>query len=649
MVKRDWADQTNLSKQIQTFLLRLSYLPKTFRLIWVAAGAWTIVWAAMLVILGLLPAASVYLTRELIDSIVAFQGQGVAWEALRPMLSLLALFAGVMILTLALQSQLNWVRSAQAEYIRDYLTSLVHEKAVSVDLAFYEKADYYDMLHRAREDATSRPLALLENMGSLLQGCITLVAMGAMLIPYGLWLPLLLLVSALPAFSILLLFNRRYHRWWEATTMDRRWSQYYDVVLTHVMSAAEVRLFNLGPHYQNAYQKLRRRLRTESLKLLRDQNLAQLGSGIVGLLAVGGVMGWMVWRVLLGLATLGDLALFYQVFNRGRSLLQSVLGSVGQVYTNILFLRNLFEFLEQRPQVGEPALGLQKPAVLAREIHFRGISFSYPDSQHKALDNFNLTVPAGQLVAIVGANGAGKSSLLKLLCRLYDPQFGAIEFDGIDIRTMPLRELRDKITVLFQDPFPYHATAAQNIQMSNLEADSSQAEMEAAAKAAGAHDVIMRLPDGYNTLLGKAFTGGTELSGGEWQRLALARAFLRPAEIIILDEPTSALDSWSEEDWFARFRRLANGRTAIIITHRFTIAKDADMIHVMDAGQIVESGSHDELLAADGLYARSWRSQTNRQGEQLVSDTSPTSPVHSVVGFETLTPVSVSGTNGQNH
>jgi ATP-binding cassette, subfamily B, bacterial len=648
MTQSDCGDPTNLNRQLQTLLSRAAYLPKTLTLIGSAAGAWTTVWAVILTILGLLPVASVYLTRALINDLVAIQGRGMIGEALRPTLGRLGLLAGVMILTQVLQSLLNWVRSAQAEYIRDYLTSLVHEKATSIDLAAYEKVEYYDKLHRAREDANSRPLALLENMGNLVQSFITLAAMGAMLIPYGLWLPLLLLVSTLPAFSIILVFNRRYHRWWEATTMDRRWSQYYDVVLTHVMSAAEVRLFNLGPHFQTAFQALRCRLRTENLKLLREQNLAQLGSGIGGLLVVGGAMGWMVWQVLVGLATLGDLALFYQIFNRGRSLLQAVIGSITQLYTNLLFLRNLFEFLEQTPQVGDPPLAFQKPAVLAREIRFRNITFSYPDSKHNALENFNLTIPTGQIVAIVGANGAGKSSLLKLLCRLYDPQFGTIEFDGVDIRTMPLRSLRDLITVLFQDPFPYHATAAENIQISKLEADALPTEIEFAAKAAGAHDVITRLPNGYDTLLGKAFTGGTELSGGEWQRLALARAFLRPAEIIMLDEPTSALDSWSEMDWFARFRRLATGRTAIIITHRFTIAKDADMIHVMDAGQIVESGSHQELLAADGLYAQSWRTQTNRQVEQPAIDPSPTGMLHAQAGFEMLASDAVSQANGQS-
>ena len=632
-----------MSTQAKTFLSRLSYVPKTFRLIWEAAGALTIVWAIMLIILGLLPAATVYMTRALINSLVAVQGQGVDWVALRPTISLLGLFAGLMILTQALQSLLSWVRSAQAEHIRDYITKLVHEKASQVDLAYYEKAEYYNLLHRAREDANTRPLALLENTGSLVQSCITLVAMGAMLIPYGLWLPLLLFVSTLPAFGMIMVFNRRHHRWWEATTMDRRWSQYYDVVLTHVMSASEVRLFNLGPHFQTAYQTLRRRLRIENLNMIKDQSLAQLGAGIIGLLAAGGAMGWMVWRVLLGLATLGDLALFYQVFNRGRGLLQSVLGNLNQVYTNILYLRNLFEFLDQSPQVSEPLPEIQKPARFSKEIRIRDLTFSYPDSDQHALEDFNLTIPAGQIVALVGANGAGKSSLLKLLCRLYDPQQGSVEFDSVDIRTMPLRGLRDLITVMFQDPFPYHATAAENIQMSSLDGEISQTDIERAAKAAGVHEVISRLPNGYDTLLGKAFTGGTELSGGQWQRLALARAFLRPAELIILDEPTSALDSWAEADWFDRFRKLADGRTAIIITHRFTIAKDADIIHVMDGGRIVESGSHTELLAADKLYAQSWRSQTNRHDEDLSAQENTAENT-----FELLSQLPVSHSNGHS-
>jgi ATP-binding cassette subfamily B protein len=249
------------------------------------------------------------------------------------------------------------------------------------------------------------------------------------------------------------------------------------------------------------------------------------------------------------------------------------------------------------------------PASARRDICFRDVTFHYPGSQRVALEGFSMTVPAGQVAAIVGANGAGKSTLVKLLCRFYDPAAGTIELDGVDIRALALDDLRRLVTVLFQAPLEYHATVGENIAMSDRAAGSSAGAIEQAARGAGAHEVIERLPEGYDTLLGKWFADGTALSGGEWQRIALARAFLRQAAIVVLDEPTSAMDSWAEAEWLDRFRTLVEGRTAIVITHRFTTAMRADVIHVMDAGRIVESGSHDELLARGGLYARSWAEQ----------------------------------------
>ena len=464
--------------------------------------------------------------------------------------------------------------------------------------------------------------SLLENSGSLLQNSITLLAMAAVLIPYGAWLPLALFVSMLPALTVVLSSNRDYHQWWQQTTADRRWTQYYDLMLTHSAVAAELRLFDLGSYFQSSYQTLRRRLVSERLLLIKNQSLARLVAGASGLLVSGAAMSWMVWRALQGQVTLGDLALFYQAFNRGQSLMRTLLGNVGQIYNNSLFLGNLFEFLRLEPQVKDSLDPLPTPLVIKEGIRFREVTFRYPGSQQFALQKFNLTIPAGKIVAIVGDNGAGKSTLIKLLCRFYDPEAGCIELDGTDIRDLSIKKLRRLLTVLFQVPINYHATVAQSIANGDLQVEPSRAEIEAAARGAGADEVIARLPQGYDTLLGKWFAKGTNLSGGELQRIALARAFVRQAQIIVLDEPTSAMDSWAEADWLERFRTLTNGRTAMIITHRFTLAMRADIIHTMRNGQIVESGSHEQLLATGGLYAQSWIAQMQS------SLSIPTQPIH---------------------
>jgi len=327
---------------------------------------------------------------------------------------------------------------------------------------------------------------------------------------------------------------------------------------------------------------------------------------------MGAAMTLMVWRAMRGVVTLGDLALIYAAFNQGQRLMRTLLENVGQLYANCLFLGNLFEFLALKPMVIDPpSLVAKKLEEVKRQIRFRDVSFCYPKSQRKALDGFTLTISAGQIVALVGPNGAGKSTLIKLLCRFYDPESGQIEIDGVGLSEINTEDLRRLITVLFQQPVHYNATVRENIEYGNLGHASQTSTIEAAVKAAGAEEIVARLPQDSESMLGNWFSGGTELSVGEWQRIALARAFLRDAPIIILDEPTSALDPWAEGDWLERFRKLAAGRTAIIITHRFTTAMHADVIHVMEQGRIVESGDHVKLLERNGRYADSWNKQMN--------------------------------------
>ncbi len=597
-----------LASKLRFAAAQLAYLPAALRLVWAAARGWAVAWGVLLFAQGLLPVATVWLTRLLVDRLAAAVGSGGGWVALAPLLLLVALLAAVVLLGEALRSAAGWVRAAQSELLKDHITGLIHEQSVAADLAFYESPEYHDRLHRARDEAGYRPVALVEGLGQLLQNGVTLLAMGAVLLPFGWWLPLALLFSTLPAFGVVLHYNLEQHHWRQRTTADERRTWYYDWLLTSGDAAAELRLFGLGPLVRSLYQALRARLRGERLGLARKGAVAELAAGSVALFVTGGATAWMVGQALQGAVTLGGLALFYQAFQQGQRLMRSLLDGVGQVYTNSLFLGNLFEFLGLRPRVADPPRPAAAPLLLRQGIRFDRVTFRYPGSARVALDDFNLTVAAGQVAALVGPNGAGKSTLIKLLCRLYDPDAGRIEMDGIDLKELEVAKLRRLITVLFQQPVHYSATVAENIGLGGL-TDASRAEVEEAARAAGADEPVARLEQGYDTLLGKWFAGGTELSAGEWQRLALARAFLRRAPILLLDEPTSALDSWAEADWHERFRRLAEGRTVLIITHRFTTAMRADIIHVMAAGRVAESGSHAELLARGGLYAKSWSAQ----------------------------------------
>jgi ATP-binding cassette subfamily B protein len=411
-------------------------------------------------------------------------------------------------------------------------------------------------------------------------------------------------------------FDRRYHAWWQRTTADRRWTQYYDAILTHKEAAGELRLFGLSGYFSSAYQRLRSRLRAERLTEMRKQSVAKLAAASITLLISGAAVLWMVLRTHGGVVSLGDLVLLYQVFSRGQAHMRSVLANLGQILTSNLYLTNLFDFLGLTPGIADPPRPVPVPVPLQRGIRLKDVTFRYPGSQTDVLENVNLFIPANRIVAIVGPNGAGKTTILKLLCRFYDTSAGSVELDGVNVRDVALDDLRRATTVLFQLPVPYHATAGESIALGDLGSRPTADDIEHAARSAGAHDMISRLPQGYDTLLGKWYANGVELSVGQQQRVALARAYLRQAPIILLDEPTSFIDSWAEADWFEQFRLLALDRTAVIITHRFTIAKRADLIHVMEDGRIVESGTHQDLVQRSGLYARSWEAQTR----EVVSD-----------------------------
>ncbi|GIV57706.1 MAG: ABC transporter permease [Rhodothermaceae bacterium] len=596
---------------------KLVHIGRALKIAWEAAGPWTTAWGVMLLLQGLFPAATVYLTKVVVDAFTGSIGGDVSFEHLKPVIVSGGLLVAILILGQVVQQGIIWVRNAQAELVTDHIKALIHRKTARVDLEFYDIPEYFDHMARANEEADRRVLTILEGTGAILQNLVTITAISGILLAYGWWVPLVLFGSTLPALHTLLVHQRIYHAWWRGTTQQRRWARYFDRVITGRESAQEVRLFGLSERFLVAYQRVRKNLRDAFIRLSRRQRTASLFASLWALAATGGIMVWMVLRAIRGLASLGDVALFYQAFTQGQGLMRALLSSVGTLYADALFLEHLFTFLELEPRVRVPAQPKPVPATLRHGITVDNVSFRYPGSDYLALDGFNLFIPAGKTVAIVGKNGAGKSTLIKLLCRFYDPEAGAVRWDDVDIRDVDPRDLWRHVTVLFQYPVNYAGTVRESIAYGNVEVPLSDERLQWAIEAAGARSIVDQLPRGLDTMLGKEFEGGVDLSGGQWQRIALARAFYRDAPLVLLDEPTSFMDSWAEMQWLDRFRDLVRGRTALIVTHRFTTAMRADLIYVMESGHLVESGTHEQLLAQGGLYAESWQKQIQAERNQL--------------------------------
>src|SRR6185369_11894522 len=485
-----------LGSKLRKALAQLPYLPRALALVWQVARPWTIVWVFLLIVQGLLPAAIVFLTKFFVDALVLALRSGGSWPEIRNAMLLVLVAGGVLLLMEVVRNAINWVRTVQAELLQDHITSLIHEKSVAVDLAFYEMSDYYDHLHRARREARYRPVALLGNIGALLQNSITLVAMGAILIPLGPGLAVVLLLSTLPAFFVVVYYALAEYQWRQRTTTDDRRAWYYDWIMTTAEAAAEIRLFGLGKYFQSSDKSLRGRLRDERLRLVRRQSVAELIASLIALVIMGAALGLMVWRTLMNVITLGELAMIYAAFNQGQGLMRTLLENAGQLYGNSLFLGNLFEFLSLQPRIERMSGSPRAHYLEVRSaITFNGVSFTYPNATSKALDNFTVTIPSGKIVAIVGPNGAGKSTLLKLLCRFYDPDEGSITIDGHDLKDFDVDDLRRSISVLFQQPFHYNTTVRENVLFGDLKLEATGAEINAALRAAGAEEIVKRLPE----------------------------------------------------------------------------------------------------------------------------------------------------------
>ena len=586
---------------------RLFLLRRAMRLVWQSAPAATVAKAALLCIQGVLPIASLYLTKLLIDAVTA--GALSANPDFFSVLWFIIGLAGVALAGALCTSLATFIGEAQEHAVTDYAVSLLLKKSIEVDLAHYETPAYYDVLHRAQQEAAYRPMRVVNGLVQFAQNGVALTALFGLLFSLHWIIAAVLVAAVLPGTLLRLNYSRRLYEWQRGVTPLERQSWYFHWLLTSEVNAKEVRLFDFGAFFVQRTIDLRRNLRRMRLRLTARRAAGELIGEIASMLAIFGALAYIAHETILGAITVGSLVMYYQAFQRAQTYLHEVLGALTHLYEDTLFLGNLFEFLDVQPHIVEPRTSRVLPKRILRGIEFNHVRLVYGRSDHPVLDDITMTIRSGEHIALVGANGAGKTTLVKLLCRLYDPTAGNITLDGIDLRELSLADLRQRISVVFQDYARYDLTVRENIRLGNILLEPNDHKIVAAAQAAGAAAMIENLPYGFETRLGKWFDGGQELSVGEWQKIALARAFVRNAEIVVLDEPTSALDPSAEYEVFRKFRELAAGRTTILISHRFSTVRMADRIYVLANGCITEFGSHDELMQRGGEYARMFELQ----------------------------------------
>lgn len=572
----------------------LGHLPRTLALVWSSSPRSALALGVTTLIGAVLPIAVAWVGKTIVDHVVLADGAG-ALRAVGTELGLVVLLGAN-----SRVSSLLWQLTGSRLSID--INRAILEKARTLDLRHFEDATFYDQLTRARREASSRPLSVVTSAFGLVQDLLTLAGYIGLLVRYSGWAVLGLVAASIPAAIVEMRYSQRAFRIGNWRAPESRRLNYIEYVLATDRHAKEVMLFGLGRHLLDRYLAFAERFFAE------DRALAMRRTGwawLLSLLGTGAFYGsyaWMVAGAAAGRLTLGDLTLGLVAFRQGQGAFQGILGRIGRMYEDDLYMSNLFAFLAI--PVSRPAV-VEGPRLEERGLRFEGVGFRYPGAEGWALRGVDLFVPEGQSLALVGHNGAGKTTLIKLLTGLYTPTEGRVLLDGLDLRLWEPDALRKRIGVIFQDFATYQFTVGENVGFGAIDHLDDTPRLGRAVAAGGAEEVVGSLKDGLATPLGRWFADGVELSGGQWQKIALARAFMREdADILVLDEPTAALDAEAEHEVFTRFRRLAVGRTTIVISHRFPTVRMADRIVVLEGGKVQEEGTHTQLVAAGGRYAQ---------------------------------------------
>jgi ATP-binding cassette subfamily B protein len=584
----------------------LKNVPPVLGILW-QSGPAVVTWGLILrIVVAALPTAIAYVASKILNAVQqVFSHQGL----LPHFWWLVGLEAVLNVASGLLTRGVDYSDSLLADRYTHFVSVRVMRQAAELDLTTYEDPVFYDRLERARVQATDR-LAMIQQMGRLFQQTITTLIWTSILLWFSPWLVLLLAFGVLPTFLgethfAFLGYAKNFRQ-----TPAKRQMDYLRQAAGSREGAKELKLFNLSDYLTNRFTKLSQAIYEENVDLSRKKLVAGGLLGIIATLGYYGAYAFVIWRAVTG--GFDNIGTFYYVTNaiiQASSNLQQVFSTASGIADQALFLTDLLAFFEMKPTVVSKPDGALVPRPIRRGFEFRDVSFAYPGTTRRVLSDFNFTLQPGERIALIGENGQGKTTVVKLITRLYDPSEGQILLDGVDLREYKLEDLHHEIGVIFQDFMRYEMTARENISMGRVESEHSQEEIELAAHKSLAESVIAKLPGGYDQMLGRRFESGVELSGGEWQRVALARAYLRDAQLLVLDEPTAALDAKSELEVFERFAELTTGKMALLISHRFSTVRMADRIVVLEGGRLVEEGTHPQLMALGGRYASMFEMQ----------------------------------------
>ena len=586
-------------------------LLRTLRLIFGSGPRIAAAGFALVAVQAVLPVILLFLLKRIVDLLAAPEhaSLGAPNHALLELVSLAALVALAESLAGAAR---RIVGELQAEAVSGHLHDLIHGKSIEVGLGFYEDASHRDSLHRAQQLAPYRPNRLVSGLQDTMRHAISLTAVAGVLIWVDWRIVPALVLSSVPGALLRFREAPRFYDWWQRQTKLERVARYFSEVMTTAPFALELRLYQLGNHFRSRFLDVRRRMREASRRLTLRLATGDFVAEAIAIAGLFGVFALLGVEVAGGALSLGSLVMGFGAMQRAWMHFGGFLRGLADLREDDLLLQDLYRFLDIAPTPAPAMEPRALPPGGAPEIRLIDVRFRYAGMERDALDGINLTIAAGERVALVGHNGSGKSTLIKLISRLYDPTAGRITVDGVDLRELSQVDVRSVITVVSQDTVRYQETAGDNIRFGAHDLHADATAIELAARRSGAAEVIAGLPAGYDTKLGNSFDGGHELSPGEWQKVALARGFVRDARVILLDEPTSAMDARTEDHVLRGFEAVARGRTSIVISHRLSTVMTADRIHVLEGGRIIESGSHEDLMRQGGVYANMFEMQAAR-------------------------------------